>query len=159
MGYKAADFIHHGRQINNKTVTEIDPRTIKVESCTSKKHAKEQGRGVNVILSHTSRMKLDMSQVDHFLTFITGGHVVQDLPFGEKVLNLSTGESLKVPNVIRMMIPQRIIQQYEQFCVETGYSPLCRSTMRAILSECTASIRKSLQGLDYLAVQSKYIMS
>ena len=142
-----------------KQLQKLLPGLSRWKIALAKKHAKEQGRGVNVILSHTPRIKLDMSQVDHFLTFITGGHVVQDLPFGEKVLNLSTGESLKVPNVIRMMIPQRIIQQYEQFCVETGYSPLCRSTMRAILSECTASIRKSLQGLDYLAVQSKYIMS
>lgn len=58
----------------------------------AKKHAVQRGRGAEVISSHTPRIKLDISQVEHFLTFITSGHVVQDLPFGEKVLKLSTGK-------------------------------------------------------------------
>ena len=51
------------------------------------------------------RMKVDYAQVDHFLNFITSPHVVQDLPFGEKMLKLSTGEEIKTPNVVWMLIP------------------------------------------------------
>ena len=122
----------------------------------ARKHAMEHGRGMPVSPQHTPRMKLDIQKLDHFLTFITSGHVVQDLPFGEKILKLSTGETLRVPNVIRTMIPERIILQYEQYCIETGFTPIRRTTLRMILMECSASIRKSLQGLDYYAVESKY---
>ncbi len=122
----------------------------------ARKHVMEKGRGVPVEKSHTPRIKVDLNKLDHFLTFITSGHIMQDLPFGERVLKLSTGEMLVVPNVVRLMIPERIITQYEQYCVETNFAPMSRSTLRKILTECKASIRKSLQGLDYYAVKSKF---
>jgi hypothetical protein len=96
-------------------------------------------------------MKVDNNQLDHFLTFITSGHIVQDLPFGQKYLKLSTGEILETPNVIRSMIPKRIVQQYQHYCEETAFTPFGRTTMLNILSECSATVRKSLQGLDYIA--------
>ena len=64
------------------------------------------------------RMKVDYAKLYHFLNFITGPHIVQDMPFGEKMLKLSTGEVIKPPNVLRMLIPERITQQYFQFCAE-----------------------------------------
>ncbi len=121
----------------------------------ARKHAVEHGRGSPVSQSHTPRIKIDLAKLDHFLTFITSGHVVQDLPFGERVVKLSTGEILRVPNAIRMLIPEKLILQYEQYCIETGFTPIRRSTLRTILTECSASIRKCLQGLDYYAVHSK----
>ena len=62
------------------------------------------------------RMKVDYARVDHFLNFITSLHIVQDMPFGERMLKLSTGEVIKTPNVVRMLIPERITQQYLQTC-------------------------------------------
>ena len=52
-----------------------------------------------------------------------------------------------------MMIPQRITQQYIQYCSESGFVPFSERTMFRILSECSASVRKSLQGLDYIAAE------
>ncbi|CAH3171398.1 unnamed protein product, partial [Porites evermanni] len=49
------------------------------------------------------------------------------------------------------MIPQRIVRQYTQYCEETGFKRFSQSTMLRILSQCSASVRKSLQGLDYYA--------
>lgn len=67
---------------------------------------------------------------------------MQDLPFGQKHLKLSSGGITEVPNMIRpMMIPQRVVHQYTQYCMETT-----KSTMMRVLSECSASVRKSLQG-------------
>ena len=66
----------------------------------------------------------DKSQLDHFLNFITSAHLIQDLPFGERLLKLSTGEVLTVPNVIRTMIPKRIVMQYFTFCEESSFEPL-----------------------------------
>ena len=97
------------------------------------------------------RIRIDRRQLDHFLDFITSPHLVQDLPFGQKALKLSSGEILEIPNVIRTMIPQRIARQYMQYCSETGFKPFSEATMLRVLSECKASVRKSLQGLDYYA--------
>ena len=78
---------------------------------------------------------------------------MQDLPFGQKYLKLSTGDTIEVPNVIRLMIPQRVVQQYKHYCSETNFKPFSDTTMLRVLSECSASVRKSLQGLDYFAAE------
>lgn len=114
-------------------------------------HICKHGRGAAVPLKKSPRMRVSESQLDHFLTFITSSHVVQDLPFGQRYLHLTNGQVLETPNVIRLMIPQRIIEQYTQFCEESNMRPLSPSTISRILSVCTATVRKSLQGLDYIA--------
>lgn len=96
-------------------------------------------------------MRVDSGQLDHFLTFITSSHIVQDLPFGQRFLKLSNGDVLETPNIIRTMIPERIVQQYQAYCEETQFKPFGRTTMLNILSACAATARKSLQGLDYIA--------
>ena len=53
-------------------------------------------------------------------------------------------------NVIRLMIPSRVVEQYITFCKEQEFEPLSKRTLLRILStSCPASERKSLQGLDY----------
>lgn len=104
-------------------------------------------------LQRAPRIKIDLQQLDHFLGFITSPHLVQDLPFGEKNLELSSGEIIAVPNVIRTMIQERIVTQYIQFSTETNFKALSRSTLLRILRECSASVRKSLQGLDYFTAE------
>ena len=47
-------------------------------------HRLLHGRGTVVPVDVARRMRVDYAQVDHFLNFITSSHVVQDLPFGEK---------------------------------------------------------------------------
>ena len=117
------------------------------------KHSLQLGRGVAVPESSNPRMRVDRNQLDHFIYFITSGHIIQDLPFGEKRLKLTNGKKVKVPNIIRTMIPQRIVEQYTAFCQETGFLPFSKGTMLRILSECSGSVRKSLQGLDSYAAE------
>lgn len=118
-------------------------------------HRLQYGRAAPVPLHerHVPRLQIDKGQLDHFLAYITSPHIVQDLPFGEKTLKLSSGRVISVPNVIRTMVPQRIAKQYVAYCSETGFVPFSERTMLRILSECTASVRKSLQGLDYIAAE------
>ncbi len=116
-------------------------------------HKLEYGRGAPVPDSRSSRMRVSTVQLDHFLTFITSPHVVQDLPFGQQHIHLSNGKIIETPNVIRTMIKQRIITQYSQFCTETNFKPFSPSTIHRILSSCSASVRKSLQGQDYIAAE------
>lgn len=114
-------------------------------------HILKYGRGAAVPLTKSPRMRVNESQLDHFLTFITSSHVVQDLPFGQRYLHLENGQVLETPNVIRAMIPQRIIEQYTQFCKEDDMKPLSPATISRLLTVCAATVRKSLQGLDYIA--------
>ena len=58
-----------------------------------------------------------------------------------------------MPNVVRTVIPERIVQQYNLFCGEAGFLPMGRSTLLRILNVCFASVRNSLQGLDYFTAQ------
>ena len=116
-------------------------------------HRLQFGRGAPVPFQPSTRIRVDLKQLDHFLFFITSPHLIQDLPFGQKHLTLSTGQVIEVPNVIRSMIPQRIVCQYTQYCQDTGFKPFSQRTMLRILSECCASVGKSLQGIDYYAAE------
>ena len=79
---------------------------------------------------------------------------MRDLAFWEKHLHLSSGKVIgTVPNIVRTMIPQRIVMQYNQYCDETNFKPLHRSTLMQILRERNASVRMSFQGLDYFAAE------
>ena len=98
-------------------------------------------------------MKIEPVKLEHFVSFITSPHVIQDVPFGEKLLKLSTGEIIKTPNVIRTMIPERIVEQYQQYCCETNFEPMSKRTQQRVLALCSSSVRKSLQGLDNFSPQ------
>ena len=114
-------------------------------------HRLQHGTGASVLRQPTVRFRVDEAQLDHFLQFITSPHIVQDLPFGQKSLQLSNGNVVEVPDVIRALIPERINIQYKKFYKEVGFIPFSQRTMLRILSACSATVRKSLQGLDYIA--------
>jgi hypothetical protein len=75
------------------------------------------------------------------------------MPFGEKTIKLSSGDTIIVPNTIRNLLPTRIIQAYNEYCKESDeeFKPLSEACLFEILRGCSASNRKSLQGLDYFA--------
>ena len=114
-------------------------------------HILLHGRGTTVPLAENKRMKVLPPQLDHFLAFITSSYVMQDLPFGEKTLKLSSNTEIRIPNVVRTMIPEQIVQQYQSYCHETGFVPMSRSTLCRILKVCSASV--PLQGLDYVSAE------
>ncbi|CAC5356523.1 unnamed protein product [Mytilus coruscus] len=96
---------------------------------------------------------MDPMKLDSFLEFITSPHIIRDLPYGEKKLKLSDGTVQNVPNLIRCMGSSDIIQQYKVYCEENTIIPLGESTMYKTLSECTATIRQSFEGVDYFVAE------
>ena len=60
---------------------------------------------------------------------------------------------MKTPNVIRTMIPERIVQQYQQYCCDTNFEPMSKRILQRVLAVCSSSVRKSLQGLDNFSAQ------
>ena len=133
-----------------KAISEFIPGLTQYRYTMANLHHVQYGRNAPVPTSESPRLRIDPKQWDHFLGFITSPHLLQDLPFGEKHLQLSSGKVITVPNIIRIMIPERIVMQYKQYCCETNYKPFSRSTMLRILSECIASVRKSLQARSRL---------
>ena len=117
----------------------------------AKRHCLTYGRGTPVPSVRVARTDVTNLQIEHFITFITSSHIVQDLPFGERSITLSNKETIKIPNVVRIMIPERVVKQYLTFCDESSFKPLSRSTLLRILTVCPASTRKSLHGLDYVS--------
>ena len=136
-----------------KELTQYIPGIISYRFNIARHHNLLHGRGAVVSVDIARRMKVDFAKVDHFLNFITSPHFVQDMPFGERMLRLSTGEVMKTPNIVRMLIPERITQQYFQFCAKTEFTPMSKRTLLRVLYVCSASVRKSLQRLDNFSAQ------
>ena len=134
-----------------KDVSEYIPGVTQYRYTMANTHRQQYGRAVPVPKKEIPRLRVERSQLDHFLCFITSPHLVQDLPFGETELKLSSGKIIPVPNIIRTMVPQRIVNQYRLYCEETSFQPLSDRTLLRILQECSASVRKSLQGLHNFA--------
>ncbi len=146
-------------KLSFKDLEKLIPGLSRYRFTAANRHRLQHGIGAPVPeKSLVVRERVDPARLDHFIDFITSQHVIQDLPFGRRKLKLSTGETLEVPNVVRLLIPSRLVDQYFQFSKESGFShPLGRSTLLKILSEsCSASVRRCMQGLDnYLAEGAK----
>ncbi|XP_031557773.1 uncharacterized protein LOC116294327 [Actinia tenebrosa] len=137
-----------------QTISRYLPGITKYRYTLANLRGKQYGVGAPVPhQTTTTRIRIDLKQLDHFLCFITSPHIIQDLPFGQRRLKLSSGQVVEVPNVIRTLIPQRIVRQYLQYCQETGFKAFSERTMLRVLSECSASVRASLQGLNYFAAE------
>ncbi|CAF2500113.1 unnamed protein product [Rotaria sp. Silwood2] len=119
-------------------------------------HAKKYSAGSKVEVTTKVVQRFDDHQIAHFVDFVISPHVCTDLPFGEKVLKLSSGVELFVPNTIRNMGATRIIEQYLLYCHEMcpDFEPLGKSSLFTILDTCKASTRKSLQGINYFAAEA-----
>ena len=65
-------------------------------------------------------------------------------------MKLDSGGHAVIPAVIRTLIPSRIIAQYQAYCTDIGFEPASERTLFRILEVCSASMQKSLHGLDYI---------
>lgn len=136
-------------KVSFKSLQRLIPNLTQYHFKIAKQHLLLHGKGSLVPRPIQKRMYVSSEMIDHFICFITSQHIVQDLPFGQKHLSLSSGQVLEVPNVIRALIPERIVQQYQEYCKESGITCLSRRSLLRILDVCSASVWKSLQGLDY----------
>ena len=141
--------------LNGPEIRKLIPEVKDYEIKLAKHHAATYGQGEQRPKKTIHRSYISTSQLDHFITFITSSHIIQDLPYGEKVMELHTGAKIRIPQPIRTMIPERIASMYLHYCTEEGFEAMSRSTILKILQECSASLRKSLQGLDNFAAAGK----
>lgn len=158
--YKGASNWQTHRQILSIIADKVDfptlqqwlPDLTKYRYSITKRHFLLHGQKAVVTKpSPGTRTRLSTDKVEHFVSFITSPHIIRDLSFGEKIIKLSTKEVIKVPNVIRMIVPERIVRQYQAYCQESGFTAMSRSSLLRVLNVCSASVRKSLHGLDYIS--------
>ena len=142
-------------KVKGPEIKKLLPEVKDYELRLAKHPAATYGKGEQRTEKTIHLSYINTSQLDHFITFITSSHIMQDLPYGETVLKLHSGEEIRIPQPIRMMIPQRIVNLYLHYCTEVGFKAMSRSTLLKILSECSASLRKSLQGLDNFAAAGR----
>ncbi|KAK3729188.1 hypothetical protein QZH41_008862 [Actinostola sp. cb2023] len=107
----------------------------------ARKHATETMPGYQIEPPKLQRSRLDPAKVDHFLDFISSPSFLQDVAYGTKLLKLSSGEKVEIPNVVRTVIASRLVQLYLSYCAEFGFQPIGRSTLFHILKVgvCTLS--------------------
>ena len=108
------------------------------------RHAGEEGPGQPVVSAPIKRTRLDPVKISHFVNFIARPNFLQDVAYGSKELKLDSGEILTIPNVIRTMVPSRIVKQYISFCQETAFEPVSERTLYRVIEVCVASKQKSL---------------
>ena len=135
-------------KLSLKEMKEFIPTVTNYRYNIARRHRLIHGRAAPLPNQEKRRMRIEPVKLEHFVSFIASPRVVQDVPFGEKLLKLSTGEIIKTPDVIRTMIPERIVQQYQQYCSETNFEPMSKITLQRVLAVRSSSVRKSLQGLD-----------
>ena len=123
-------------KLSLKEMKEFIPTVTSYRYNIVRRHRLLHGRGAP-LPKEKKRMRIEPVKLEHFVSSITSPHVVQDVPFGEKLLKLSTGEIIKTPNVIRTMIPERIVQQYQQYCCETNFEPMSKRTLQKVLAVCS----------------------
>ena len=54
-------------------------------------------------------------------------------------------------NVIRVMVPESIVKKYLAYSHECVFTALRRRSLLRIVHVCSASVRRSLQGLGYIS--------
>ena len=79
-------------KLSFKDLKEWIPDLTRYRFNIARHHTLLHGRGSALPTERNTHMHLDFGKLDHFLTFITSTHIIQDLPFGEKILKMSSGE-------------------------------------------------------------------
>lgn len=139
--------------VNDFSKTELQemiPGLSKWRIDQARRHAIDVGEGQPVVETPIFRTRLDPVKTDHFIDFISRPCFLQDVAYGTRKLKLDSGEHAVIPAVIRTLIPLRIIAQYLAYCSDIEFEPASERTLFRILEVCSASMQKSLHGLDYI---------
>lgn len=112
---------------------EMIPGITKWRIDEARRHAALYGPGTSKEVTKAHRARMDPVKVDHFIDFISQPHFLQDVAFGTRIIKLSDGTTLEIPNVIRTVTSSRLVNLYIRSCHEKGFEPLGRSTLFSVL--------------------------
>lgn len=132
------------KHFSKKELREMIPGLSKWQIDQARCHAAEKGPGQPVVFEPIKRTRLDLVKTNHFVNFIASVNFLQDVAYGTKESKLDSGEKITILNVIRTMVPSRIIKQYISYCQETEFNSASERTLYRIIDVCAASRQKSL---------------
>ena len=99
----------------------------------ARKHAFQSKPGQPIDPPKITRRRLDAVKVDHFLDFLSSLSFLQDVAYGTRTLKLESGQSLEIQNMVCTVISSHLVRMYLNFCVESNFEPLRRSTLFNII--------------------------
>ena len=82
-----------------KAITVLIPSLLRHRYAIANLHRLQFGCGTSMTYQPLARPRVEQQQLDHFLSFIRSPHLVQDLPFGQNMLTLSSGRTIEIPSV------------------------------------------------------------
>ena len=137
--YEEAAYWYTRQQILSLFVTEYSktellaliPGLSKWRIDEARKHAFQTKPGQPIDPPRITRCRLDAVKVYHFLDFLSSPSFLQDVAYGTRTLKLVSGQSLE--NMVRTVISSRLVRMYLNFCVESNFEPLRRSTLFNII--------------------------
>ena len=83
-------------KVSYRTLQSWIPGLTRYRFNVARQHAHMYGGGAEVETRSVPRMYVSATQLDHFLDFITSEHIIQELPFGERTLKLSSEKKITV---------------------------------------------------------------
>ena len=104
-------------------LTNLIPTLSKWQIDQARKHATEAAKGQSIRPDPIFRPRISRAQVEHFIDYISRPEMVQDVVFGTKVRQLDSGDSIIISAVVKTMIPYRIIEQHQSYCVQQNFEP------------------------------------
>ena len=119
----------------------------------ARQHTTEAGKGQVVPEQTIFRKRIDQGKVDHFISYISQPQLHQHVAFGAKTLKLDSGERIIIPAVVRTLTPSRIIEQYTSYYREQQFEPASTRSPFRMLENCSASMQRSLHGLDNITAE------
>ena len=64
------------------------------------------------------RQKLNLQQAKHFLEFLFGSNLIQDVSYGTTVIKFDSGEKQVLPDAVLTAMRSHVVQDYKKHCKE-----------------------------------------
>ena len=64
------------------------------------------------------RQKLNLQQAKHFLEFLFGSNLMQDVSYGTMVIKFDSGEKQVLPQAVLTAMRSHVVQDYKRHCKE-----------------------------------------
>jgi len=96
-------------KVSFKQLQKWIPNLSRYRFNVARHHLLLHGRGSVLPSLKNTRIYVEPGKIEHFVSFITSSHIIQDLPFGEKTLKLSSDVEIRIPNIVRNLIPEQVI--------------------------------------------------
>ena len=124
------------------------PGITKHRFTSAREHEVVYGRGAPVPVHKSPRMRVTEQQLDHFLDFIVSPHIVQDLPFGQKHLKLSSGKVLENPECYTFNDSRKGLRSSTSSIAKKQDSspspgPLCCEFYPLVVQQCASPCKAS----------------